>query len=89
MGIPCESILDGGVGGICPPLFMLGCRDTDTPLGEFMFLGIDEMECLCEELRWYARCLSRVLIGPGGVVGVVGTSTLLVGLFLGREEEGE
>lgn len=71
-----------------PPLFILGCRDTMAPLGECSPLGGEDMECRWEELRWY-RCLSRVPICPVGDVGVVGTSSLLVGLFLGKDEEGE
>lgn len=62
-----------------------------TPFGEV------DRDCLWEALRWswYApRCRSRVppmLRLPVGVVGEegMGTSTLLVGLCLGREEEGE
>lgn len=59
-----------------------------TPFGEV------DKECLWDALRWSwypPLCLSRVppmLRLPVGVVGM-GTSTLLVGLCLGREEEGE
>lgn len=78
--MPCESILEGGVGGASAPRLKLEWRVSmalEDPAWRWV-----------EPMRW-KRCLSRVPICPVGDVGTDGTSTRLVGLCLGNEDEGE